>query len=247
MSTRMPPNIVRTIYGLVHPAVQQKIRRAAPVNVRNLPRPGRDYTKGTGRYQRWYNEAEKKLRNNGRAFGIPVLETLANMLKELKQAYPNGADAMRRVIRTNPYYWHTWSVLMGPLIPESRNAIMDRFLWWSKAAYIDYGKNNSSIVSRSTQAFRKRTKEARAQAARASQNNIRRRRNNRLARRTQRREAAAQEAAAAQIQRAFGQYRHAIPGSQWINQFKQKRKQRGHTVGGMRIANILSATKRARR
>lgn len=61
----LPPNVLRHIYALAHPHVKAKLHvlnRGTLAN-KNMPAQVQNYTRGTGKHQKRYNEMLKKLRN----------------------------------------------------------------------------------------------------------------------------------------------------------------------------------------
>ena len=152
----LPNNIIRHVYGMVHPGTQTTMRMVAPKALKNTRKPRRDYTKGTGRYQKWWNEGLIKLamldlflmlhaRNvaggkykNTYKFDqddVEEVRLVHNLFRAMKKTAPKGLAALQHIFN-NPRLQDTYlSLTSRNSVPGTMNAIIDPFMVTSRIFY----------------------------------------------------------------------------------------------------------------
>lgn len=130
----------------------------------------RDYTRGTGRHQRFWNSFDKKMKTlllDMRADGtdegdVAQVREMLEFYTSLRRAYPRGDAAVRAAV-----YGRRWRHITPPGGPQgvgvTRNKVADTFLEQAVIDYDFHREMTPTLSQRNQQARRRAEKRARGQ------------------------------------------------------------------------------------
>lgn len=146
MESSLSPDVVRRIYGMLHPGAQRAVARTMRLPS-GVARPNAtNYTQGGGRYAAWWREGHRKLTALAtRLRGVPGMEMAMKLamaeraaLVELKKNYKRGDAHMkaayssqRRRQVASPDSWRDAARFHG----MTRNQIADQVLRETRESY----------------------------------------------------------------------------------------------------------------
>lgn len=127
----------------------------------------RDYTQGTGRYQRVWNSFQKKMktllldmRADGADDDTEQVQEMLSVFAQLKKAYPRGDAAVKAVM-----YDRRWKHVTpdgSRNVPATRNTLTDAFLGQAQIDYEFYREMTPTVSQRNAALRRRAEKLARA-------------------------------------------------------------------------------------